>query len=126
MNLPAGSWPLRKYTALSLLRCCRYELEAQQQSASAVRWPHAWTLYACAKMRSHTGLISMDHQARCCGLCLCCSEVNRGGLQGLYRILLEDSGPWFAAALRHISSEYRWHAVLAWYLYYGSARWCCL
>lgn len=34
-----------------------------------------------------------------------CREVNRGGLQGLYQILLEDSGPYFAAALRHISSE---------------------
>lgn len=41
--------------------------------------------------------------------CLCVSligrEINRGGLEGLYLILLEDSGPYFAAALRHISSE---------------------
>lgn len=38
--------------------------------------------------------------------------MNRGGLQGLYQILLEDSGPWFAAALRHISSESHGHAWL--------------
>lgn len=36
---------------------------------------------------------------------LAIQEVNSGGLEGLYRILLEDSGPWFAAALRHISKS---------------------
>jgi hypothetical protein len=41
-----------------------------------------------------------------CGVVTACREVNRGGLEGLYRILLEDSGPWFAAALRHISGKF--------------------
>ncbi len=29
-------------------------------------------------------------------------EVNRGGLEGLYRVLLEDSAHEIAAALRHV------------------------
>jgi hypothetical protein len=38
-------------------------------------------------------------------MCVSRREVNRGGLQQLYKIFLEDSAPWFVAALRHIASE---------------------
>jgi hypothetical protein len=34
-----------------------------------------------------------------------CRQVNEGGLEGLYRVLLSDSAEWFVAALRHIKSE---------------------
>lgn len=46
-----------------------------------------------------------------CSAVATCREVNRGGLQGLYRIFLEDSSPWFAAALRHISSKFGTQAM---------------
>lgn len=37
--------------------------------------------------------------------CVPCREVNKGGLEGLYRVLLQDSADYFVAALRHLKSK---------------------
>lgn len=48
-----------------------------------------------------------------CVATLSCREVNRGGLEGLYRILLEDSAPELIAVLRHITGGGRVNASAA-------------
>lgn len=84
--------------------CCLPALPA----AAAQRCCHVHAGRRCDELaaRTHAGLQVLAPTHCHFSVCACmCSEVNRGGLAGLYRILLEDSGPWFAAALRHISSK---------------------
>jgi hypothetical protein len=80
---------------------CTRQSECSGVNICFPAWQLAGDCAICSSCQTLESLVSLSLLA-----VTACREVNRGGLEGLYRILLEDSGPWFAAAVRHISGKF--------------------
>uniref|UniRef100_A0A383V676 Tyrosine specific protein phosphatases domain-containing protein n=1 Tax=Tetradesmus obliquus TaxID=3088 RepID=A0A383V676_TETOB len=64
-----------------------------------------WSIVSRMKKRHALQLVATALVDKPASRRIAIEQVNEGGLEGLYRVLLSDSAEWFVAALRHIKTS---------------------